>query len=661
MKETKIEEIEVVEKQSPEEISVETTEVESPKVSKTKRESKREKAPKEKKVRSQKIKKKGPKEKKHKEAKTRKATSKKAGGQKKGGKSGILSKFFSKLSKMRIEKRLRSAFLCIALIASLSGIVSIILMTKISLDANNTITNYGFATGDLGRALVSVADSRRCVRDVVHSSEDEDIAEAREELNKINKEFDKYFAKVKKTITDSEGKDLVREIDSVMITYRDQLERFARIGETRAMEDSRTQALMKTELDPHYTKVYNTCNKLFEQKKALGEQVQRELIILSVCALIFVVIVVVCAVLLSNRIGKMIATDIADPLKLTVDAAKRIAKGDLNIEVNTEQDDEVGELNVAFLDMSDNLKKIIQDIRYLLSKMSEGDFDIHTTCEESYVGDFEPILESIQNINTSLSNTLSEINDATKQFTNASENLADAATGLAEGSTEQANAVSVLFETTEKVTKEVENSSHNVTMTSQRMAEVGKMADESREKMNALTDAMSKIDESSKAIADIVTTIEEIATQTELLSLNASIEAARAGEAGKGFAVVAGEIGKLANESGEAVNDTRKLIQAALDEVAHGNEIAQDTTQALQNMLAQLNEAVSMADEARVAAGAQAAAMKEIDDGMQQISEVVENNSATAQETSATSEELSAQAETLASLVGRFRLHQTEN
>ena len=362
--------------------------------------------------------------------------------------------------------------------------------------------------------------------------------------------------------------------------------------------------------------------------------------------------------LVSTRLGKMISKNIALPLEKTIHAAQSIAQGELSIDISADTDDEVGDLNRAFLNMSAILKNVIADINNLLSEMANGNFDIETSQRESYVGDLAPILESIRNINHSLSDALSEINITTNQFSGASGNLAQMATGLAEGASDQAGAVDMLLRTTEKVSQDAENSSHSVALTSDRMAAVGEMADQGRKKMNALTEAMEKINESSRAISEVVTTIENIADQTALLSLNASIEAARAGEAGRGFAVVAGEIGKLANESGDAVNDTRKLIQTSLSHVEHGNAIAADTTNALQEMLGQLQEAVVLAEQARKASDAQVAAMKEIDSGMEKISAVVESNSASAEETSATSQELSAQAESIAGLVSRFHLRQ---
>ena len=575
---------------------------------------------------------------------------------KSGGRTG--KGFLARLNAMRIEKRLRTAFMLVAIIASISGVVAIGLMVKISLDSNTTLNNYGFASADLGKALTALTDTRRCVRDVVHCNEDSDIKEAREELDQANKDFDKYFNRVKVTVTDSDDKDLLREIQAELANYRQMAERFARIGEMRTMEDARVQDLMKTEMDPHYQKLYNGCDKLFQSKQDKGNGVQTGLIILCIVAIVLVVLVVGIALLISTRLGKVISRNIAKPLGETIQAAQSIAQGDLNINVSADTDDEVGDLNRTFLNMSSILKNVIEDINYLLSEMAGGNFDIESRQKESYVGELAPILESIRNINYALSSALSEINLATVQFSGASGNLAEAATGLAVGASDQSTAVDMLLETTGRVNQEVENSSQSVALTSERMAAVGQMADEGRRKMDALAEAMEKINESSRAISEVVTTIENIADQTALLSLNASIEAARAGEAGKGFAVVAGEIGKLANESGEAVNDTRKLIETSLGHVEHGNAIAEDTTNALQTMLEQLQDAVVLAEQARNASDAQAAAMKEIDEGMERISAVVENNSATAEETSATSEELSAQAETIAGLVARFRLRE---
>lgn len=564
--------------------------------------------------------------------------------------------FLEKLNDLRIEKRLRKAFLYIALLASASGVISIIMMAKITWDASSTMDNYGFATGDMGRALVSVTDTRRCVRDIIHAADEADAAQAKEELEKALKEFNSNFKKVKRTIHDSEGKDLIREIEAELTQYRTQLNRFAAIGSNDAMDSALAQQQMKSGLDPYYDKLYKACDKLLKDKIKRGKAIQTEFIILSVIALVCVIVVIAIAMLFSTKLGKIIARKIALPLRDTIDAAEQIAKGNLEIQVNIDSDDEVGDLNRVFLQMSQVLTNIIRDVNYLLKQMAEGNFNISSEHTEDYVGDFAPILVSVQDINNKLSLALSDINEATVQFSGASGSLADTATGLASGASDQAIAVNKLIETTDKVTREVENSSRSVSMTEERMVIVGKMAEESRNKMNALEKAMEKINESSKAIAEIATTIEEIADETALLSLNASIEAARAGEAGRGFAVVAGEIGKLANQSAEAVNDTKKLIDTSLEHVSDGNVIAGQTTEALQNMLKELESAVEIAKEATAAAEAQTTAIQEMDAGMSKISAVVEENSATAQTTSATSQELSAQANMLSELVSKFKL-----
>ena len=172
---------------------------------------------------------------------------------------------------------------------------------------------------------------------------------------------------------------------------------------------------------------------------------------------------------------------------------------------------------------------------------------------------------------------------------------------------------------------------------------------------------MEKISDASMQIANIIQTIEEIADQTNLLSLNASIEAARAGEAGRGFAVVAGEIGHLANQCTEAVVDTRKLIQAALNEVESGNRIADEMAQVLQGVIVGMDEIVKAVEAVAENSDEQNQSMQQVNDAIEIISEVVQTNSAAAEQTSATSQELSAQATELNDMIDKFRLTDEED
>lgn len=180
--------------------------------------------------------------------------------------------------------------------------------------------------------------------------------------------------------------------------------------------------------------------------------------------------------------------------------------------------------------------------------------------------------------------------------------------------------------------------------------------EDSKKQMAQMREAMDKIQESSKQVVGVIKAIKDIASQTNLLSLNASIEAARAGEAGKGFAVVAGEIGGLADESADAVNTTRNLINVSLDEIEKGNTIVNDVIASLDNAVERVRIANGMIQETAQVADVQMKSIDQIRDGIRDMSQVVSDNSAMAEETSATSEELAAQSVTLNELVQKFEL-----
>ena len=217
-------------------------------------------------------------------------------------------------------------------------------------------------------------------------------------------------------------------------------------------------------------------------------------------------------------------------------------------------------------------------------------------------------------------------------------------------------AVQELHATISDITTAMERSAERSDESYTKAQHFANEADQSREEMNTMMAAMGRINEASAKIGNIISEIESIAAQTNLLSLNASIEAARAGEAGRGFAVVADQIRELADQSAKAAVDTRGLIEGSIKEVSEGNCAAERAAGSLEAVVAGIKEIAEFSKDLKVMVQDQSEAMRQAEIGVNQISEVVQSNAATAQEASATSEELSAQAIILDNLVGQFVL-----
>ena len=358
-----------------------------------------------------------------------------------------------------------------------------------------------------------------------------------------------------------------------------------------------------------------------------------------IIVLILIIVVTIISILLCKIITKMITT----PVKELKGATTELSKGNFDIQLTYQSQDELGNLATNFQKTCDFINIIITDLNKNFGEVAERNLNIHSQYEDKYIGAFLPLLNSCKTMIVKISEAMRQINVSSEQVSFGSSQLSQSAMALASGATEQAGAVEELQATITNLTEKQTD-------------KVKQEASESSIEMENLTQAMERINKTSNDIGNIIAEIEEIASQTNLLSLNAAIEAARAGEAGKGFAVVAAEIRKLAEDSANSAISTRKLIEDSIREVNIGSQITNKTALSLNKVIEGVQIIATKAEATSIASEQQAESMKQIEIGIDQISSVVQSNSAVAQETSATSEELTAQAETLKQLVEQFTL-----
>jgi len=564
-------------------------------------------------------------------------------------------KFFDN---MKLKKKLLTGFILVTILASVAGVVSTILLKVVDGMYSEALVDYGFSQGDIGKALICSTSINVAVHDVISYRDDNDKAKAKAVYDEQLAKMPEYIEKIQTYIKDSEEQALFDKASdswNEYIAFAEEL-----IAKSYTDDDETIQQMQKQlsdELQPMYDDVYNNMAEIMNLYVNTGNTLSGTLSAISNTILVVMIIIIVIAFIVSIMIGIRLAVSIAKPVEACASRLTLLSKGDLNApvpEVHTK--DEVKELAEATKGIVTALSHIIEDENYLLGEMANGNFTVDSKATEFYVGDFENILLSLQEINSSLTKTLKEIKESSNQVAMAAEQMALGATALAEGATDQASSVEQLLATVEDVTNQVGENAKGASQASDMASEAGEKASDSNEQMSQMTEAMLQISETSKQIVVIINTIDAIASQTNLLSLNAAIEAARAGEAGKGFAVVADEIRELANQSSDAANNTRNLIQTAISGVDNGTALANLTAQSLQTVNEGIKSVVDIAESVRNASTVQADAMEQLNEGINQISNVIQGNSATAEESSATSEELSAQAENLNNLVERFTL-----
>jgi len=302
----------------------------------------------------------------------------------------------------------------------------------------------------------------------------------------------------------------------------------------------------------------------------------------------------------------------------------------------------------------DSLASYLLEIEEVLAKISGG--DLRVTITRPYVGAYDDIKQSVNNISTTLNKTMNEIQSASDQVLAGAHQISTSANNLASGAQEQASSVEELNATIDIINQQTQQNADSADAANNLSGQSATKAREGNEAMQSMVKAMGQIKESSNSISKIVQTIQDIAFQTNLLALNASVEAARAGEHGRGFSVVADEVRTLAGRSQKAVAETTGLIQDSITRVESGVEIAQTTAESLDIIVSGADEVLSVISSISASSKEQAEAIVDIGNGLAQISTIVQSNSAVSEETAAASQELNSQAETLRQLVSFFKI-----
>ena len=381
----------------------------------------------------------------------------------------------------------------------------------------------------------------------------------------------------------------------------------------------------------------------------------------NVCTVIIFIVIVAAGLaiaVVTTMIGKIITNSITEPVKQIDAAVASLRKGELsNVEMLTyESEDEFGDTIRNLKEAMGILADYVSEISVEVKAIAQGNLTRNGDGITDFLGDFSELKTSLLYILKRFNSTLTEISNLAEQVSSNSSEVENASKSLADGATEQAGVIEELNATIDTVVDMAEDTAKETQNASARVKASANKANEEKEKMNELLTEMEHITEISKEIGNIITDIEDIASQTNLLSLNASIEAARAGEAGKGFAVVADQIGKLAADSAKSAVNTRDLIDKTLVEIEKGNTITRTTADAFNQIITDMESFAELAENTMEKANSQAESLEQIGQGIEQLSGVVQGNAASSEENTAISINLAEGAAKMHDRVNIFKL-----
>ena len=414
------------------------------------------------------------------------------------------------------------------------------------------------------------------------------------------------------------------------------------------------QTYYQETIGANLTTLVGYLDQVVEQGTALRDSTQETMdsttVMMQITTGICLLLALVCLISLIYYVF----TRAIDPIVEISRSSSVLGEGRLDLELAYSSQNELGQLADILRVSMATIGGYVSDINRIMGELANGNFDVSTSSD--YIGDFKTIQASVDNLTNMLSRAMGSINASEMKISGNAEQLSSSAQSLAQGATEQASSVQELYATLDGISRSAQNNVETAAGAQERAQLTGEQVAESERKMEQMVSAMQDVSSSSEQIGQIITTIQNIAFQTNILALNAAVEAARAGEAGKGFAVVADEVRRLAAQSDEAAAATTKLIDNCVSAASRGSGIVDEVSAALREtmeLVSRSNEDIGViADAVRE----ESESIAQVTEGIGQISAVVQTNSASSEESAAVSAELFAQANNLREQTSRFRL-----